>query len=209
MEIREESTNKINSSSSDKDNTLLSNSLSASQIHIVQSKNVDKNKKIELKGKDKDTLDTLFEFTNEVEDNYLILKLSEIDALAPFIYIRKITLEEMRIVHPMFKACDTLNDVKKHIETLFNNDRIKLSQKSKDKITFEINAYYISYEKPITIDAEIEMTDDKVPMLLKLYELQKEKLKLLKEIEIIAKNGNSNCKEITKKIQEYKDNIGN
>ena len=204
MEIRGETTYKLNSSNSDKENTLvLSNSLSASQIHIVQSKDVDKKKQIKLEGQD-----TLFEFTIEVEDNYLILKLSEIDALAPFIYIKKITLEEMRIVHKMFKACDDLNEVKNHIETLFNNRRIKLTPKDEDKVTFNIKALYISYEDPITIDVEREMTDDKDPYLLKLYELQKEKLKLLYEIENIVKNGNGDCKEIKKKIQEFKDNIG-
>ena len=202
MEIHEEKKYKLTTSDTGKETLLtLSNSLSASQIHIVQSKNVDKENQIPLDD------DTLFEFSYEVEDDYLILKLSEIDALAPFIYIKKITLEELKKVHKMFKACDNLEEVKGHIYSLFKKNRIKLSQKSKDTITFNIKAYYISDEVPITIIAEREMTDNKVPMLLKLYQLQKEKLKLLKEIENMAINGNANCKEIKKKIKEFKENI--
>ena len=52
-----------------------------------------------------------------VEDEYLCLKLNEIDALSPYIYIKKIELKELqKDVHKMFKALDTLEDVKQHID---------------------------------------------------------------------------------------------
>ena len=71
---------------------------------------VDKNKQIRLNE------ETLFEFDCQVEDEYLYLKLNEIDALSPYIYIKKIDLKELQNdVHKMFKALDTLDEVKQHI----------------------------------------------------------------------------------------------
>ena len=44
----------------------------------------------------------------------------------------------------MFTKCSDLNEVRKDIESLFRIKGIKLSQKSKDEITFHIMAYNIS-----------------------------------------------------------------
>ena len=135
---------------------------------------VDKNKQIRLNE------ETLFEFDCQVEDEYLYLKLNEIDALSPYIYIKKIDLKELQNdVHKMFKALDTLDEVKQHILQLFKDGKIKLRQERNEEIFFDIKAYYISEEVKFSIKAEREMTNNKDNMLLKLYEIQK---KLLKDI---------------------------
>ena len=77
----------------------------------------------------------------------------------------------------MFKALDTLEDVKQHIDKLFKNGKIKLRQERKEEIFFDIKAYYISEEVEFSIKAEREMTDNKDNMLLKLYEIQKQLMK--------------------------------
>ena len=79
-------------------------------INVVKSKDVSKNKQIELKGK------ALYKFNCIVEDDQLSLILSEIDVLAPFVYQKDITLDELKGINKIFKACDDLNEVKHHIE---------------------------------------------------------------------------------------------
>ena len=144
------------------------------EIEVKKSSEVDKSKQIRLNE------ETLFEFDCQVEDEYLYLKLNEIDALSPYIYIKKIDLKELQNdVHKMFKALDTLDEVKQHILQLFKDGKIKLRQERNEEIFFDIKAYYISEEVKFSIKAEREMTNNKDNMLLKLYEIQK---KLLKDI---------------------------
>ena len=142
------------------------------EIKVKKSSEVDKSKQIRLNE------ETLFEFDCLVEDEYLYLKLNEIEALSPYIYIKKIDLKELqKDVHKMFKALDTLDEVKQHIEQLFKDGKIKLRQERNEEIFFDIKAYYISEEVKFSIKAEREMTNNKDNMLLKLYEIQKQLLK--------------------------------
>ena len=171
------------------------------QIQEIKSSDVDKNKQIKLDE------DTLFQFDCNVEDDYLILKLSEIDAIAPFIYIKKITLDELIEVHKVFKSCNNLNEVKEHIDKLFEMKKIKLIQNKREEIIFNFKIFYLSFEDKFQIIAKREMTDDKDPMLLKLYDIQKQKLKILKEFENYIKLLGGNGKEIEKKLKEIKENI--
>ena len=145
------------------------------EIKVINSTDIDKNKQIRLNE------ETLFQFDCSEDDEYLTLKLNEIDALAPFIYIKKITLKELQTnVHKMFKALDKLKEAKQHIEKLFTDGRIKLRQEKEEEIFFDIKAYYISEEVTFSIILEREMTKNKDQMLLKLYEIQKQQLKKIK-----------------------------
>ena len=175
--------------------------INETQIKEIKSSDVDKEKQIILNE------DTLFQFDCEVDDDYLILKLSEIDALSPFIYIKKITLDELIKAHKAFKACDNLNEAKEHINRLFINERIKLSQKKREEIIFNFKILYLSIEDKFEIVANREMTGEKDQMLLKLYDIQKKKLKILKEFEKYIKLVDGNGKEIEKKLKEIKENI--
>ena len=205
MEIKKDSDSKYTLCTSDEmvENTINIDvqTINETQIQEIKSSDVDKKKQIILDE------DTLFQFDCEVDDDYLILKLSEIDALAPFIYIKKITLDELIKAHKAFKACDNLNEVKEHIDRLFLNKRIKLSQKKREEIIFNFKIFYLSHEDKFEIIANREMTDEKDPMLLKLYDIQKKKLKILKEFEKYIKLVDGNGKEIEKKLKEIKENI--
>ena len=110
-------------------------SFEASEIQEIKSSDLPKDKLIVLDE------DTLFKFDCFVEDDYLILKLTEVDALAPFIYITQLTLDDIIKIHKIFRACDDLNEVEKHIIKLYKENRIKLSQEKKDEIIFNINAF--------------------------------------------------------------------
>ena len=176
-------------------------SLSASQIEVIKSSDIPKEKIIKLDD------DTIFQFDCLIDDDeqYLSFKLSEIDAVAPYIYIKNIKLDEIKRVHKMFRACDDLTEVKNHIDYLFKNNKIKLSQTKNDEITFEIKAFYISFEDEFKIVAERRMVNNKDAMLLKLYDIQKKKIKMLKEIENYVKNNNVDKNKMLNKINEIKE----
>ena len=140
--------------------------------------------------------DTTFEFKCKVEGNNLKLILSEVSALAPFIYETKLTMDAIIKVNDIFKACDNLGKIKEHIDNLFNAKRIKLSSsKNKEIIYCEFRAFNISGEEHFKIPTERKMTNEKEQMLLKLYSIQKEKLKILKDIEKYLK-GNKNINKM-------------
>ena len=174
-------------------------------INVVKSKDVSKNKQIELKGK------ALYKFNCIVEDDQLSLILSEIDVLAPFVYQKDITLEELIKINKIFKACDDLNEVKHHIENLFEKKMIELSQneEEKDKITFKIKTNFISLEEKFEITAERVMTEYKVPMLMKLYNIEKLQDKYIGEIKSILQNNENNdlCKKIKDIIDSAEKNM--
>ena len=140
--------------------------------------------------------DTTFEFKCKVEENNLKLILSEVSALAPFIYETKLTMDAIIKVNDIFKACDNLGKIKEHIDNLFNAKRIKLSSsKNKEIIYCEFRAFNISGEEQFKIPTERKMTNEKEQMLLKLYSIQKEKLNILKDIEKYLK-GNKNINKM-------------
>ena len=146
--------------------------------------------------------DTIYRFSCTVNSGYLTLKLAEIGAFAPYIYERVLTLEEIQKNYKMFRSCDDLEKVQYHILKLFNDKRIKLKKEKEDYIKFILNVDMISINLDIEIEAKRIMTTIKDDALLKLYEIEKRQLKLLKEIEMSAKKlGNNNFIE---KINELK-----
>ena len=181
------------------------NTLNDTQIQVIKSSQVEKGKQIRLNE------ETLFQFDCIIDDNQLILKLSELDALAPFIYIKEITLDEIRKCHKAFKSCKDLNEVKEHIDKLFKNKRISLDQDKSDKTNVKIKfkIFYISYEDDFEIKVERKMTELKEQMLLKLYEIQKNQIKGLKEIENYLKKNGGYGQEIIQKINEIKEKLYN
>ena len=181
------------------------NTLNDTQIQVIKSSQVEKGKQIRLNE------ETLFQFDCIIDDNQLILKLSELDALAPFIYIKEITLDEIRKCHKAFKSCKDLNEVKEHIDKLFKNKRISLDQDKNDKTNVKIKfkIFYISLEDDFEIKVERKMTELKDQMLLKLYEIQKNEIKALKEIENYLKKNGGYGQEIIQKINEIKEKLYN
>ena len=174
------------------------NSSESSQpiINIIRSSDVEEDEKIKLNE------NTTYQFDCIVEEKFISLILTEIDLLAPFVYKRDITLKELIGINKIFRACDDLNEVKQHFEKLFKKKMIELSQDENQKnlITFKIRAGNISGEEKFEIIAERVMTEYKVPYLMKLYNIEKEQEKCLKEIQaILEKDKNS---ALSKKIME-------
>ena len=174
-------------------------SLSTSKIIMEKSSDY-KDQIIELKNKD-----TVFKFESNVEGEYLSIKLSEVDAVAPYFYIVYLTLDKMKEIHKMFRSCDDLEEVKIHIDKLFEEHKIKLEQQKPEEIILNFKAFFISKEDDFQIFAERKIVDNKNSMLLKLYEIQKNKIKMLKEIEEFIKDNDFSKNQILEKIKAIKE----
>ena len=144
--------------------------------------------------------DTIFRFSCSVEDENLKLKLSEIGSFAPYIYEKLITLDEMKQQYKMFRSCENLKEVKRHIDNLFRDKKIELTKDKEDTITFNLTVYSISEVKKIQIEANRIMTTKKDDALLRLYHIEKDQIKLLKEIDKFCKNMGPNGNNIVEKI---------
>ena len=154
--------------------------------------------------------DTTFDFQckvekEEEEEEKIKLILSEVSAVAPFIYEAELGKDDLISASKIFRSCEDLKEVKTHIEKLFDLDRIKLNpNKDKTLIHFEFNAFNISCEEKFTITSKRVMIDkeEQEEMLLKLYSIQKEKLKILKDIEAYLKTNKNIIKADLEKILE-------
>ena len=136
--------------------------------------------------------ETLFEFFCTIEKDEVVLKLSEISSFAPFIYLKKISLEDFQLMHKMFNSCDNVEDVQRHINTLFKNQKMTLTQENEESLILNISAHNISQEVKIVIPIERKMTTHKDETLMKLYSIEKKEIKLLKEIEKFMKDCQDN-----------------
>ena len=145
--------------------------------------------------------DSLFHFSSTIKNDKLSLKLVEISAYAPFIYSINLSLEEFTKISKIFRSCENLEEVKTHIDRLFALKRITLGQEEgkEDSITFFIKAYDISEEIEIEIKGKRIITNEKDKALMKLYEIEKNQIKLMKEIEKYINQQNEN--EIINKIK--------
>ena len=190
---------RLNTSDESQKNPSEDLSISASKLVVVTSDAVEKDKQIKL---DED----IFEFECYVDNDYLCLKLSEIDALAPFTYQAEITIDDLIQKHKVFKSV-VLEDAMKHIKALFKKDKIKLTREGDEKIIFNITIMYFASEETFEIEAGRIMTNYKDSFLLKLYDIQKKNLSLLKEIETAVQKGNINGKELERKIKELKEKV--
>ena len=148
---------------------------------------------------------TLFQFSTDIENDKLVLKLNEIGAFSPFIYLKKLTLDDFIKIHKMFRSCENLQEVQNHIAILFANNKIKLTQNKDEEnaIILSIKTRNISEDVQIKIEGERKMTTRKDESLMKLYKIQKNEIKILKEIEnYIKENEKDGGNDIIKKIKD-------
>ena len=144
----------------------------------------------------------LFKFEKEGDKVHFAVKESEV--YAPFTFEESFTLKEFIERHKGFKACDNVDEVIRHLKSLYKKKKIKIEKlgPSSDRYLF-IWAWDISKEfESALFDLKQKMTDDKDKALLDLYNIQKEQMKLLKEIQSIAKNNLTKENPLNKEIEE-------
>ena len=172
-----------------------------SPIKVVQEKikNVPEKQRIKL------DVDTIYRFSNTIENGYLKLELREIGAFAPYIYQSILTLNGIKKKYPMFRSCNTLEAVKQHIDKLFGDKKVKLRKDNEDSIIFVITVYNISETKDIEIEASRIMASEKDDVLIQLYKIQKDGIKFIKEIENCVKQYGPNGNNILEKLNEIQN----
>ena len=150
----------------------------------------------ELKIDEDTSFNIYYDIYNDENTDYLYIKMIEKTAKAPFYYNRSFTIEELQELDKSFKSC-SLKDVKEHIKFLFSKNKIKLFyENDKDIIKMEINIIlfednYNIYFKLFREMIPEEMKDEE---LLNLYEIEKKKIKMIKELASIF-NSFSNQEE--------------
>ena len=187
-------------------NNLTTSVYPSDKVEVVQEKISDVPKDEQIKLND----DTIYRFFCSVNNNCLFLKLYEIGAFAPYIYEALITLDEMREINTMFKACDTIEEVRDNINILFKNGKIKLSKENDNTITLNITALLLAKVETFKIELERKITSEKDDTLIKLYEKQKKEIKLWKEMEKLLKGKGSKGNALLSKmfdIQKRYDKI--
>ena len=131
--------------------------------------------------------DTVFKFSCHYinDEKLLCIELSEIGALCPFIYQRKLNLEDMKKIHKAFRACDNMEDVEKHINRLFKTDgKIWLTKNDNEdieSINLNLKILFMADEDDRVIELYKVMTSEKDKALEELYKNEKDYIKNPKE----------------------------
>ena len=150
-----------------------------------QNKSEVKCKKIsEVEKKDRISLDEdTFEFSCTLKDGYLYLTLSEIGALSPFIYQRKLSHDDFKKIHQVFISCEDVEEIKTHIDRLFEQNKICISGKNgEDSLVLNLKIAYFANKDERPIEVYKIMTDKKDETLEALYKIQKNDIKVFKDI---------------------------
>ena len=130
-----------------------------------------------------------FEFRRE--NDYILFIIIEKNVFSPFTFEGKLTLDEFMELHEAFKSCDNLEEVLRHLNNLYQGNRIKLVKKEKkDERYLSFNIFNISEEQQTNeFTLKLEMTNEKDYALKELYNRQKEQLELFKKIKsLVEKN---------------------
>ena len=155
------------------------------------------------------TFDIFYDIYDADEAKYLYIKMQENTAIAPFFYNRSYELNELYDNHRIFKTCDTIEEVRDYIESLFQKNKIKLRYNEKDNeeiIIMEMDV--VLFATPIKLKFELyrEMVlgNDKDSKLIELYKINKMKLKELKKIfYLIQGNDKEQIKQLNKLFKSF------
>ena len=136
---------------------------------------------------------THFKFSCSVENDKLFLLLKPIGEYAPFTYEKKLTWKKIQKIHQIFESCEgDLEKVKKHFDTLFQKKNIKLKKENDESILLQVTVGNISFDVELDVEVTRILTNHKDEALMKLYQIEKNEIKLIKEIKKYLENQNDN-----------------
>ena len=156
---------------------------------------------------DEDTsFNIYYDIYNDGNTDYLYIKMTENTAVAPFYYNRSFTIEELQELDDIFRTCD-LNEIKDHIKSLFEEKKIKLIYDNENKtiIKMELSVVLFVTKYKIYFKLYKEMIPEEIKdrELLNLYEIEKNKIKMIKELASIFNSfSNKEEKDIGEKLKE-------
>ena len=137
--------------------------------------------KKEMKLKDEfDGVEYNVEFTKEGDHIHFMIK--ESNLYPPFTFECDYTIDDFIVQHKAFKSCDNLDEILKHLYSLYDQNKVELMSVGQCKqLIFSI--WDISIENDTKFfKAILKMTENKDEDLAKLYEIQNEQIKTLLEI---------------------------
>ena len=156
---------------------------------------------------DEDTsFNIYYDIYKDGNTDYLYIKMTENTAVAPFYYNRSFTIEELQELDDIFRTCD-LNEIKDHIKSLFEEKKIKLIYDNENKtiIKMELSVVLFVTKYKIYFKLYKEMIPEEIKdrELLNLYEIEKNKIKMIKELASIFNSfSNQEEKDIGEKLKE-------
>jgi hypothetical protein len=132
--------------------------------------------------------------------------MTENTAIAPFYYNRSFTIEELQELDDIFRTCD-LNEIKDHIKSLFKENKIELIYDNENKtiIKMELSVvlFVTKYKVYFKLYKQMIPEEIKDEQLLNLYEIEKNKIKMIKELASIFNSfNNQEEKAIGEKFKE-------
>ena len=161
---------------------------------LVPIKEVDQNK---IKKLDKDKT---FKFECDVDDK-LRLGLREIDYYSPYYFESFYTKQELEEINPIFRACNTLDEIQGHFFNLFKEKNTKLElAENGENILIVFVVGWISGTKEIKFELIRKTVSNKDNALETLYEVQKDNYRILEEIKAACEDDKKD--NIAKKIFE-------
>ena len=172
--------------------------------------------KLKLSQKNQDTsFDIFYDIFNKDNESFFYIIMQENTANAPFYYIRSFTIKDLHDINKIFKVFEENNfdEIKGYMQTLFEKNKIILTFElnREDIINMELNVVLFANPDKINLKLYREMIpqEEKDQKLLELYNLEKNKNKLLKEIKSIieANVGNQKNKEIINNIKHILTSI--
>ena len=172
--------------------------------------------KLKLNQENQDTsFDIFYDIFYKDNERYFYIIMQENTANAPFYYIRSYTIKDLHDINKIFKVFEENNfdEIKGYMKTLFEKKKIVLTFElnREDIINMELNVVLFANPDKINLKLYREMIpqEEKDQKLLELYNLQKNKNKLLKEIKSIieANIGNKKNKEIINNISHILTSI--
>ena len=151
-------------------------------------------------------IEYLFQFKKEKEHIHFVLK--ENNVYAPFTYEGRFSMEDFISNHFAFKSCDDLDEVKYHLNNLYNNKKIKIFRAgSEENLQLFLTVGNISEEtdsEPFELNRK--MTEDKDKALFDLYNIQKAQLKLIEKIKLEFDENLSKQNPLYKEISKILNN---
>jgi len=155
---------------------------------------------------DEDTsFDIYYDIYNEGNTDYLYIKMTENTAVAPFYYNRSFTIEELQELDDIFRTCD-LKEIKEHIKSLFDGKKIKLiydNNKEIIKMELSVVLFVTKYNVYFKLYKQMIPEEIKDEQLLNLYEIEKNKIKMIKDLASIFNSfNNQDEKAIGEKLKE-------
>ena len=137
--------------------------------------------------KDDEDIEYILEY--RIDKDCIVFKIIENKVYSPFTFEGKFTLNHFIKNHPIFKSCDNLEEVLRHINNLYKNNRIILNNAGeRGERSLFFNIFNISEEeKTKEFNLVLKMTSEKDKALEDLYKIQKEQLELFKKIKSLVK----------------------